>query len=760
MLAPQELRSADLPALGLGAAALTGTCAALFVPISANAGVLIAATCAIAALVFLFFARNRASGSIAAYATLAALVFATAQSDLARDDRAWLVRHDPDTAIVSFRGVVALKEESGDSRVERLWCEQVRLDLPDTASASNDLRVRLAVPLAAGSEIEVGDAVACAVRLEPAHERQRNSVRELTWSLRTRNWADARLVDEASLVVVKGGHGISWMVHEARALILHQLSTTLSPDAAAIAGALLLGSREALSSDFRADIQLSGLAHLFALSGLNTGLIVSVFWIVMAWLFVPRRARYVVLLVVLICYTLLGLSVPSLFRSAVMAGLWIVGRLLAKSSHPANLLLFAFAVELFFWPLHLLDAGFLLSYLSMAGMLAAYIALMQPFQELLSASKQGVRRRIADTLSSTVGAQLATAPIAGLLFARVPGLAILANIVAIPAFSLLVVLLLILLLVSSFSAALAAPIARSVEATVWGFAKMSSLVAHFPGAGYALSTSAWVPAAAFVAQCAAIGYFLRARRLIGIALTLLSVNLLIWPGQFSTNDVPTMRVFGSEHQKLALLTSGEFSCLMGFGAEAEGERNASLIREAQSQGRDATIDVAVTPNEKAQVVGGAAILLDQIPTDLLLDFSTPRETMTASMFRAAVLANDVRVHRAVAGDTWTIDGATLEVEWPPSTSVGNGCVLRVTIGDATVLFVSGISLDEVPLLNALLVRDARTVIFDLETGVVQHSDSANTKARTWQWTGASWIERPSNAERLMSVWSLPGYEAA
>ncbi|MBK6766907.1 MAG: ComEC/Rec2 family competence protein [bacterium] len=760
MLTTQELRLADLPALGPAAAALTGAIAALVIPVDRETGIAIAALCGLVAIALLLTVKSRSRGAWAAYMTVAALVWTTAQCDIARDERELLIRHDPDTAIVSFRGVVALIEETGGSRVERLWCERVRLDLADTTIISGNLRIRLTMPLAAASSIRVGDAIACAVRIETVQERQRNSVRELMWSLRTLIWADARLVDDASLVVANGEGGVRATVHDVRQSILHRLAITLSPDAAAIAGALLIGSREALSSEFRSDLQVTGLAHLFALSGLNTGLIVSLCWMVLAWLFVPRRARYVILLGVLICYTLLGLSVPSLFRSAVMAGLWILGRLLAKASHPANLLLFAFAVELFFWPLHLLDAGFLLSYLSMAGILTAYVALMKPFQDLLAAGKPGMRRKIADTLSSTFGAQLATAPVAALLFSRVPGLAIFANVVAIPVFSLLLVLVLLLLITSPVSSALAAPFAQAIEAIVWGFAKMSSIVADVPGAGHQLTGPMWCAVAAFAAQCAAIVMFLRARRLAGALLTLIGLNLMLWPGFFSKSDMPTVRLYGSGNESIALYTSGDFAFLSGFGAEWEGERNAALLREELLRNSTIHVDAAVVTSEKAHVVGGALAILDQLSAGVVVDFSTPRETMTAFIFRAALLSHDIELWRPSAGDAWSFTNAQLDVVWPPRHARGSGCAYRVVSGSAISVFVSGVVADSL-LIGAIdATRDAPQLVIDIDNGVVLRDGNIDARSKVWMWEHGEWRVRPSDSESLMRIWSLPGHDEA
>lgn len=755
----QGLRIADLPALGFAIAAFCGALLALFVPLSPSTALLISVALLVCGLIAILFAHTRRFGSALTYGTVAAIVCFQAETQISRSDRALLARLDPDTAIVACRGVVVLKEEAkGAALSDKLWLNEVRIEFPDTVFKCKNLRVRLRIPLASAVGIEIGDVVACAVRIESAHHRHMRSTRELMWSLREGHWADARIADPNSLVVVEGNGGIRQGIATVRNAILDVFAVRLSPDASAVAGALLLGSRETFSGEFREDLQSTGLAHLFALSGLNTGLLVSLCWLVLSWLFVPRRTRYVILLLLLTCYTLLGLGVPSLFRSAMMAGLLVLGRLLAKPSHPANLLLFAFAIELLFWPLHLLDAGFLLSYLSMAGILAAYIALSQPIQDLLIANMQGFRRRIADTLSSTIGAQLATAPVVGMLFTRVPGLAILANLFAIPVFSLLVVLTILLLLLHPIFDVAAVPIARAIEGIVWAFAKITSFISDVPGASFELNVSIWIVVITIATQFMAIVYCLRAQLRAGLLWILASLNLLIWPGYFVSSPIASCHRFGERTESLFLIQVDKFACIAGFGAEWEGERNMGLIRERLSSIGIKSIDAAIVASERAGEIGGAPVILKAMRPNGIWDFAEQRHTLTASRFRAAVEFSDIRVVRPFAGDTMSFDETGIKIAWPPRERDEAGGIVLLEHGTSTFLIHFGVDSTQITNACSALSKQGNILFVNLDNANASTDFTANHDSRMWIWQDNGWQSEISQGQRLMQLWSNPGSE--
>ncbi len=740
----RELSLSDVPALGFAVASFSGAAASLVLSLSSEIALTISLAGFVVALAALLLLKQRRHTAIFVYSAVAAITLLRGNATIARDEREQLVKFDPDTAIVSCRGVVVWRDEARQSILsDRLWLEEVKLSLPDTIIECRRLRVRLNIPLADATKVRIGDVVACNVRLESMHKIQEHSVRELCWSLREQIVADARLKDSESLVVVPGDWSLNAAIYDARSRVLDVFERYLRPDARAVAGALLLGSREAFSAQFRKELQLTGLAHLFALSGLNTGLLISLLWLLLAWLRVPGRIRYLLLLLLLIGYTALGLGVPSLFRSALMAGLIVIARLLARPSHPVNLLLFAAGVELLIWPLHILDAGFILSYLSMAGILTAYLALQQPLQDLLKAGTQSLRRRTADTMSSTIGAQLATAPTAALLFGRVPGLAIIVNVIAIPLFSLLVVLILWMMVLDPFSTAAASIVGRSIEGLVGLFAWLTSSSAAVIGASLVSYTPLWASVAAITIQLLAIVVSLQGRIRVALISTLVAINLLIWPGLLVTPDAARVVTIRGKSGQVVFARVGEISAVIGCGAEWTSSQTVGILQSLMAQDGLQRVDFLVVNSRKIDQIGGAPDIIQAIKPEIALDLSSYRDTRASELLDAAIELSNASYVQGTVGATWRHNQSQLQIESRRDVETGSEWSIVLRSDSLNVRIASSI----------YSTTDASLIVNSGQTLNVPFQARARSESFTCD--GGKWLEIEDQTLILMDLMRLP-----
>lgn len=754
MILRREIVLSDIPAIGFALSAILGIAFALFVPLSPSLSLFLSLCLSVTAILALMFVQMRTIAVVLTYIAIGTIACFRGETFLSRDVRESLVRHDPDTAIVNCRGVVVWRDagQSAD-RSDRLWLSNVKLILPDTIIQTDKLCVRLRVPLIESQTIRIGDVIACNVRLESAHIAQQRSVRELCWSLRERIVANAKLADRESQVVVFGSASAREVVYASRESLFGTLERYLKPDARAVASALLLGSREAFSNEFREDLQLTGLAHLFALSGLNTGLLVSLCWVIMAWLRTPRNVRYVLLLLFLAIYTALGLGVPSLIRSAAMAGMMIVSRMIARPSHPINLLLFALGLELMIWPLHVLDVGFILSYLSMAGILAAYGALHNPLQDLFKSRKANIVKRVSDTLSSTIGAQLATAPVVALLFGRVPALAIVANVIAIPLFSILVVLILFLLLFDQVSFVAASVIARSIEGLVSVFSLMISSASSVVGASVPAKTSVIWGVLAIVFQLTAIVLCLRSRFYLAIVFTLVTLNVLIWPGYFSKAPTARIVISGERNSEVIYLRAGEMSCVIGCGPEWLADRNTNQLADILHEDGKSAVDVLVIDSRNVTRIGGAASVISATNPEIVIDFSLQSATHASALLDGAILQNNIEHVRGKAGMTLSQGSSQMQItqfnefdelqDWHVMLSHGKDVSIEVQS-------------------NAMHTKDSMnsTQLKIVDGSAIVSLAMNHGSAKELVYSNSAWRLERSMAEQLMSLWNLPGLSHA
>lgn len=139
--------------------------------------------------------------------------------------------------------------------------------------------------------------------------------------------------------------------------------------------ALSLGNREQLTDEIRNDFSVTGLAHLLAVSGMNTVLVIAFpLWLLRRC----RNRRWLTLWLTLATLILLwayafvvGLS-PSVCRSVTMFSLLLLGKGLRRKGQAVNILAASAFLWLWFSPLLLFDTGFLLSHLAVASILCFY----------------------------------------------------------------------------------------------------------------------------------------------------------------------------------------------------------------------------------------------------------------------------------------------------------------------------------------------------------------------------------------------------
>lgn len=273
----------------------------------------------------------------------------------------------------------------------------------------------------------------------------------------------------------------------------------------AVAAALLTGLRASIPDRVWRDMQVSGLAHLLAISGLHMTLIAGTVFVVARTLFaawpaialrvVPKKPAAVVALGAALGYLLLaGATVPTQ-RAFLMAAVALLAVLLDRNPVSMRLLAMAALVVLVIAPESLLGPSFQMSFAAVTGLVAFYelrlrqLALMPPENDrqrpghLLLVYFVGI-------LVTTLIASLATTPFAAYHFQRVATYGVLANLVAVPltAFWIMPAGLLALLLMPL---GLDGPVLQLMGAGIGVVLEVAAFVAALPAAG--IEVSPWPP---------------------------------------------------------------------------------------------------------------------------------------------------------------------------------------------------------------------------------------------------------------------------
>jgi len=317
--------------------------------------------------------------------------------------------------------------------------------------------------------------------------------------------AQMRVAGEAAVtrLGVQDGTGLLRRGNTVRQWILDALSVRLPAGQAALAGALLLGDRAALSEEVERAFRAAGLMHVLAVSGLHLGIVLAGLWFALRRLHIRAAVAYpIVGCVVLLVLWIVGPRV-SLLRAGLLFAFLALGNVLADlglilkaSIRPLNGLAAAALVLLGWRPGALLESGFQLTVAATAAILVvvsnAYGSQRRIESICVHAGVGRTPLRYVLTLAAvSLAAQVGTAPITAWHFGAVHPWAVVANVAVVPLAALALWTGLVSVIVGGLGAW--GPL-RLFEWMLCGLEGLMRSVAGWPGAELAASrgVGAWL----------------------------------------------------------------------------------------------------------------------------------------------------------------------------------------------------------------------------------------------------------------------------
>lgn len=276
-----------------------------------------------------------------------------------------------------------------------------------------------------GVELEVGARVSfvCVAKIPgtfPSNlERRRSLARKGVWSECT-SVSSVHTIEPPSLL-----DPLTWLARWRKALT-GRIHSALPPDEAALVAGILYGEQD-FSAELNEDFKRAGLMHLVAVSGSNVTIVVSVcLALALGAGFKRRQAFWAVTIALLVFVGFVGFS-ASVLRAAFMGWLVILARHVGRMARTWRLLLMAAAILNLSNPwLLAFDPGFALSFLATWGLLAWTPIFSRWFERVPSAF--GLR----ETVATTLGATLMTAPYLAWAFGRMSLAGLFTNALALP----------------------------------------------------------------------------------------------------------------------------------------------------------------------------------------------------------------------------------------------------------------------------------------------------------------------------------------
>ena len=276
--------------------------------------------------------------------------------------------------------------------------------------------------------------------------------------------------------VLRSGSGVFMQI---RRRLKSALEKSVSSDAFALSYAILTGETAEMNGELLENFRYGGVAHIFAVSGLHVGALFAFLTAIFRrrrLAALPRAAKFASVAAMLLFYgAICGFS-ASVVRAIVMCLAFYADKLSGFKRDSLESMGKAAVLVLLVSPVSLFDAGFLLSFSAVAGILC----LSPTFSRLFSAwlpergandiggangAKNGGLSKLKKPLqalisliSVSLGATAATLPVMCRCFGYVSGVSLLLNVIVVPIVSAMFPFLLALAALAAMLPALAGAI--------------------------------------------------------------------------------------------------------------------------------------------------------------------------------------------------------------------------------------------------------------------------------------------------------------
>ncbi|HWI20975.1 MAG TPA: DNA internalization-related competence protein ComEC/Rec2, partial [Baekduia sp.] len=477
----------------------------------------------------------------------------------------------------------------------------------------------------------------------------KGELREPDLVARARHAHATLLGDEIATTDRRRG-GLMGVIDDTRTRAQRALTRGLPPPEAGLLRGMVLGEDAALSKDLRDDMRAAGLSHLTAASGANIALLASLAFACCALAGIPVRPRLLIVIALIAIYVPLAGAGPSIQRAGVMGAAGVVALLGSRPGDRWYALLLAASATLALDPRALSDPGWQMSF-------AAVIALLAWARAL--ARRIPGPRALAEALSVTVLATLATAPVAAAHFGTASLASLPANLLAAPVVTPIMWLGLIAATLGQISQTLAGPFTALCGPPLGFLVAVGEHAAQWPGAGLDVS---WVPVAivsavglvvvAVVLRAAPDTLRITARIRVVVALVATVGALLLVAGRATAPAPPpdgTLRVTALDvgQGDAILVQSGSAAVLFDAGVP-----EAPTVKRLRAAGVD-RLDAFVVTHGDADHAGGAPSVLAAVSVKVLVDGS--------GRLRAP---QPTKIIAPRAGQELTVGALRLRILWP------------------------------------------------------------------------------------------------
>ncbi|MBR4435850.1 MAG: ComEC/Rec2 family competence protein [Clostridia bacterium] len=355
-------------------------------------------------------------------------------------------------------GVISDIEDDGDKTV---------LILTDAAVAGTKFNKRVRLTLDASDKYEVGDGIMTVASVKKP-SRKFGTYDE--FKVRLASGVGCVAQAKSAFVESKNNLPVKEFIVSVRLAIIRRIKSAFGDDSA-VFSALLVGDRSELTDERYAPFRASGTAHLLAISGFHVGIIAGV--LIAALKRLKSGVRTAIIAALLLFYCALTAFTPGVVRASIMLVALMCAGCFERRGDQLSALSLAAILILAVNPYQIYSLGFQLSFAAVFG-IALY---MRQIGEMFHKAKLG--EWLSSSAAVCISATLGTLALQIRAFSAFSPYTLISNLVAVPAFSVIVVLGLIstvLAFIYPPAAQMLAYIPRTVlNAAEWALGGISSL---------------------------------------------------------------------------------------------------------------------------------------------------------------------------------------------------------------------------------------------------------------------------------------------
>lgn len=305
----------------------------------------------------------------------------------------------------------------------------VYADIIDTNHPVNfkDYKVLFKVPSATNNNPEYGDTIKFKGIIQPANTSNNYGNFDYRKYLMSKNTVGICYID--NIEHISQGNGADTALYNFQRKINSNTEIYFKGENLALIKSMLTGDRQDIDDDLRSDFQTSGIYHIVAVSGLHTGIFISLFAYLLALL--PMKSRFknmisklgaVLISVLLLMFTGYGISITRVIFMSVIMAICVMAK--RQYSVIASIIAAAIVIVLL-TPYNLFSQSFQLSFVSTFGLCCA-LKIREKYK------KSDRFKYIKTSLTISLGSTIATSPLCSALFGKISLIGVFVNIIVIP----------------------------------------------------------------------------------------------------------------------------------------------------------------------------------------------------------------------------------------------------------------------------------------------------------------------------------------